>query len=79
MVAIATAAGVPTLATKRVNAAVIALSTKDMMTEKSFRNIGSVISEEVRNLNTVDLMDKRFLIIENPTEAFKVLQARLAK
>jgi large subunit ribosomal protein L4 len=65
MVAIATAAGVPTL------------STKDVMTEKSFRNIGSVISEEIRNLNPVDLMDKRFLIIENPTEAFKILQARL--
>jgi large subunit ribosomal protein L4 len=77
MVAIATAAGVPTLATKRVNAAVVALSTKDVMTEKSFRNIGSVISEEIRNLNPVDLMDKRFLIIENPTEAFKILQARL--
>lgn len=79
LVAIATAAGAPTLATKRVNAAVIALSKKDMSAEKSFRNINSVISEEVRNLNTVDLMDKKFLVIENPTEAFEVLKARLAK
>lgn len=77
IVAIAKGAGVPTLATKRVNAAVIALSKKDVASEKSFRNIGSVISEEVRNLNTVDLMDKKYLVIENPAEAFAVLKARL--
>jgi len=77
IVAIAKGAGIPTLATKRVNAAVIALSKKDVTSEKSFRNIGSVISEEVRNLNTVDLMDKKYLVIENPAEAFAVLKARL--
>ncbi len=77
MVAIAAAAGVPTFATKRNNAAVIAMSAKDANTEKSFRNIGSVISEEVRNLNAVDLLDKKYLVIENPAEAFEVLKARL--
>jgi large subunit ribosomal protein L4 len=79
LVAIATAAGAPTLATKRVNAAVVAFSKKDTIAEKSFQNIGSVISEEVRNLNTVDLLNKKFLVIENPTEAFSVLKARLTK
>jgi large subunit ribosomal protein L4 len=78
LVAIATAAGAPTLATKRVNAAVIAFSQKDTTVEKSFQNIGSVISEEVRNLNTVDLLDKRFLIIENPVESIAILKARLS-
>jgi large subunit ribosomal protein L4 len=77
IVAIAAAAGVPELATKRNNAAVVALAKKDANTEKSFRNIGSMISEEIRNLNTVDLMDKRYLIIENPAEAFEVLKSRL--
>jgi large subunit ribosomal protein L4 len=77
LIAIATAAGAPTLATKRNNAAVVAFSKKDTIAEKSFQNIGSVISEEVRNLNTVDLLDKRFLIIENPTESIAILKARL--
>lgn len=77
LVAIGNAAGAATLATKRNNAAVIALAGKDVATEKSFRNIGSIISEEVRNLNTVDLLDKKYLVIENPTEAFAVLKARL--
>ncbi len=77
LVAIAASAGATTLATKRVNAAVIGFAKKDTIAEKSFQNIGSVITEEVRNLNTVDLLDKRFLVIENPTEAFKLLQSRL--
>ena len=79
LVAIAASAGAPTLATKRVNAAVVAFAKKDTIAEKSFHNIGSVISEEVRNLNTVDLLNKKFLVIENPTEAFAVLKARLTK
>jgi large subunit ribosomal protein L4 len=77
LVAIAKASGADTLATKRKNAAIIAFSKKDVTAEKSFQNIGSVIAEEVRNLNTVDLLDKRFLIIENPTESLSILKARL--
>jgi large subunit ribosomal protein L4 len=79
MVEIAKVSGISELATKRANAAVIAFTKKDLVAEKSFRNIGSVISEEVRNLNTVDLMDKRYLVIENPAEAFEILKARLQK
>jgi large subunit ribosomal protein L4 len=79
LVAIANASGAATLATKRVNAAIIAMSSKNTITEKSFQNIGSVISEEVRNLNTVDLLDKRYLVIESPAEAFEILKARLSK
>lgn len=79
LVAIAGASAKPELATKRKNAAVIALSKKDASVEKSFRNINSLISEEVRNLNPVDLMTKKFVVIENPAESLKVLSARLAK
>jgi hypothetical protein len=58
---------------------VVAFSKKDLIAEKSFRNIGSLTLEEVRNLNPVDLVTKRFLIIENPTEALALLTLRLAK
>jgi large subunit ribosomal protein L4 len=77
--AIAKAAGQDMLATKRKNAAVIALASKDANTEKSFRNIGSLITEEVRNLNPVDLMSKKYLVIEKPTESLAVLSARFVK
>jgi large subunit ribosomal protein L4 len=77
IVAIANASGKADLATKRKNAAVIAFSKKEVVAEKSFRNIGSLTLEEVRNLNPVDLVTKRYLIIENPTEAIALLSLRL--
>lgn len=79
MVAVANAAGKTELVTKRKNAAVIALASKDRVAEKSFKNFSNYVSEEVRNLNPVDLVTKKYLVIENPTEAFKVLSARLTK
>lgn len=79
IVAIAKGADVATLASKRKNAAIIALTEKNTNTEKSFSNIGSLITDEVRNLNPLDLMTKKYLIIENPEEALKVLSARLSK
>lgn len=77
--AIAKASGNDMLATKRKNAAVIALSTKDTNAEKSFQNIGSLMTEEVRNLNAVDLMTKKYLVIEKPNESLAILSARFGK
>ena len=69
--------GFETLSTKRKNAAFIALGSKDMNTEKSFRNIGSVVVDEARNLNMLDLLNSKFVVIENPAESIKVLEAKL--
>lgn len=79
LLAIAKGTGMDTLATKRKNAAVIAFASKDSVAAKSFRNIGSLMTEEVRNLNPVDLMNKKFLVIERPSESLAVLASRMAK
>ncbi len=79
LAALAKASGMEGLTTKRKNAAIIALATKDTTIEKSFQNIGNLITEEVRNLNPVDLMTKKYLVIEKPNEAIAVLSARLTK
>jgi large subunit ribosomal protein L4 len=79
LLAIAKGSGAATLATKRKNAAVIAFASKDSVAAKSFRNIGSLMTEEVRNLNPVDLMNKKFLVIERPAESLAVLASRMAK
>ncbi|MEK9184481.1 MAG: 50S ribosomal protein L4 [Patescibacteria group bacterium] len=79
LIAIANASGMQGLVTKRKNAAVVALSQKDANIEKSFRNMGHLMTEEVRNLNPVDLMNKKFLVIENPVVSLPVLSARLSK
>lgn len=79
LVALGKGAGQEMLSTKRKNAAIIALSSKDTNTEKSLRNIGSVETVEVRNLNPIDLVTKKYLVIENPAESFAVLASRITK
>lgn len=74
--ALAKASGRSELATKRKNAAVIALMSKDANIEKSFSNIGSLMTAEVRNLNPMEVMNKKFLVIEKPAESIKILQSR---
>lgn len=79
VVALAKGTGLEQFATKRANAAVIALSSKNANTEKSFQNMGSFETVEMRNLNPVDLVTKKYLVIENPAESFVALSARLTK
>jgi large subunit ribosomal protein L4 len=72
-------AGLEKLAKKRTNALCIALSKKDITVEKSFRNIGSVKVEELRNVNPLDILNTAFLLIENPEESIKLLTGKSAK
>jgi large subunit ribosomal protein L4 len=69
-------ANVPTLATKRKNAALIALTDYEPGVIKSFRNMGNVATEEVRNLNALNVLSHKYLIIENPKESFTILSSR---
>lgn len=64
------------LATKRKNALYVAIPSKDAATEKSFRNIGSVEVDEVKNLNPLALLEYKYLVIANPSESLKTLEAR---
>jgi large subunit ribosomal protein L4 len=77
--ALAKAAGAGAMVVKSKNAALLAFSEPNDMAKKSFRNIGNINMEEVRNLNPVDVMSSRYLVIENPAKAFETLSARLTK
>lgn len=74
LLAVGKAAG---MSEKRKNAALIATTTYEKSTIKSFSNMGNVTTEEVRNLNPLDLLTYKYLVIENPEEAFKALAARV--
>lgn len=65
--------------TKKNNSAIIALSSKRMAVEKSFSNIGNVTVDEVRNINPVDLMNTKYLVIESPVESVKFLENKMIK
>lgn len=79
LIALAKATSIEALVTKKKNAALLAFADTNALAKKSFRNIGNVNLEELRNLNPVDLMTNRYLVIENPEVALKALAARLTK
>lgn len=79
VLALAKGAGAATLATKAKNAALIALSSYDANAVKSFRNLGNLMTEETRNMNPVDVIGHKYLIIENPEVALKTLANRMSK
>jgi large subunit ribosomal protein L4 len=74
---LATIAGFEKLATKRKNTALISISKKDNNIKKSFSNFGNFMTEEVRNINPVDLMNYKYLVFVNPEETIKVLTERI--
>jgi len=64
---------------KRKNSAILATSSKKPAFEKSFSNIGNVEVDELRNINPVDLLNMKYLVIENPTESIKFIEAKMTK
>ncbi len=75
---LAKGADAATLASKKKNAALFALASYDTNAIKSFSNFGSVMTEELRNLNPLSVLTNKYLIIEKPEEAFAALIARTA-
>ncbi len=65
--------GYETLATRRNHAGYIGTTSKNVNTEKSFANIGSIVVDEFRNINPLDLLNTKYVIIENPEQAIKFL------
>jgi ribosomal protein L4 len=65
--------------TKRKNAALIALPSRNLATIKSFRNFGNVAVEEVRNLNPLSVLSAKYLVIASPKDAFDTIAKKSAK
>lgn len=63
---------------KKVNT-YMTLPAKNDTIKKSFANIPSIEVDEVRNMNPVDLMNYRYLIISQPTESIAFLGGKLEK
>lgn len=74
---LSTVKGFEALATRRNNAAVITLGSSDASAKKSFRNMGNVLVDEARNLNPVDVLNYRLLVIINPDAALETLTKRM--
>lgn len=69
-------AGFDTLITKKHNVAFVSLAEKDVNTQKSFSNFGNVKVGLTENLNTVEALRYKYLIIVAPEVSIKELEAR---
>lgn len=71
--------GFETLATKKKNAAYIALSRRDRNVSKSFANLSNLTVGEFRNLNPVSSLTYKYLLVEHPEEAAKFFEGKLPR
>jgi large subunit ribosomal protein L4 len=75
--AIAKGSGMKTLATKRKNAAYIAISDTNSAARKSFANFSNMYFDEVRNINPVDILNYKYIIFAGAEASLETLSARL--
>ena len=76
IVAIAKGSGNDPLATKRKNAALIVLANRDLATEKSFRNFGNYEVIMAKDVNPVNLLTYKYVVIADATASLEVLEKR---
>jgi large subunit ribosomal protein L4 len=65
--------------TKKNNAAFIALDKKHEAVSKSFRNFGNIELGQAKDLNPVDILKYKYLVMINPESSVETLAARMAK
>ncbi len=76
ILAIAKGSGVDSLATKRKNAALVVLASRDLPTEKSFRNFGNMEVVMAKDVNPVDLLTYKYVVMADAKSAVEVLEKR---
>jgi large subunit ribosomal protein L4 len=64
------------LISKKINSALILLPAKNPAVEKSFNNIGNVEVMEFRNINPVELLSFKYLMIVGPDKALDFLESK---
>ena len=71
--------GIKDLANAKKARALVALSEKNTNIQKSFRNIPSLEMAVIQNINPMQLLNQKYLIIENPEVAIAFLTSKLEK
>lgn len=77
LVSLSKVKGYESLLRKGKNSAYIALDSKDVNTEKSFRNFSNMHVDEIRNLNPLNLMKYKYVVISNPEKSLAQISGKL--
>jgi large subunit ribosomal protein L4 len=64
------------IASKKANTALIMLPGRDENTEKSFRNFGQIAVSQVKDVNPVELLTYKYVVVAKPDETLEVLKHR---
>lgn len=75
--ALATGAGQAELATKRKNAAMVILPSRNEAVEKSFRNFGNIEVKQAKDVNPVDLLTYKFVVVAEPNSTLEIISKRV--
>lgn len=75
--ALAKGVGYETLATKRKNAAIVVLADRNLATEKSFRNFGNYEVVMAKDINPVDLLTYKYVVVADAASSVEILQKRV--
>ncbi len=78
IMAIATGTQNEMLAKKRKNAAIIVIADRDLATEKSFRNFGNFEVVQAKDINPVDLLTYKYVVIADAAGSVEALEKRIA-
>ena len=65
------------LATKRKNAALVVLAERNEAAEKSFRNFGNMLVAQAKDINPVDLLTYKYVVVADSAQSLKTLEARV--
>lgn len=75
--ALAKGAGQESLATKRKNAALVVLADRNLATEKSFRNFGNIEVAQAKDINPVDLLTYKYVVVADAPSSVEILEKRI--
>jgi large subunit ribosomal protein L4 len=79
VLALAKGANIASLATKRVNAALIVLPKRDENVELSFRNFGNYEVAVAKDINPIDLLTYKYVVVADPKATIEALEARVGR
>jgi large subunit ribosomal protein L4 len=77
LVALGQLEGSTDIATKKANAVLIVLPGRDAKAEMSFRNFGNLEVVQVKDVNPVELLTYKYVVVAKPDVALKALEGRV--
>ena len=66
------------IASKKQNAVLVVLASRDENTEKSLRNFGNVLVTHAKDVNPVELLTYKYVVVAKPEESIETFARRVA-